>query len=171
MFFLLYETFPISFQIIHIVNQNWIVHTLMSIIWPFLSPKIQKRVNLANYTLFSLPKRQLLQICFEIYFFLFKAPISRILLGFSARIRRRSGFARGLWRFSRTAGLFKTVWNQSPDWWNLQFIQLELTLWLISSPFKSNILFNWKCILYWCTKINKWVVKTKNRPMVAISKE
>ncbi|XP_046438130.1 alpha-tocopherol transfer protein-like [Daphnia pulex] len=41
---LLIETFPISFQIIHIVNQNWIVHTLMSIIWPFLSAKIQKRM-------------------------------------------------------------------------------------------------------------------------------
>ncbi|KAI9565830.1 hypothetical protein GHT06_009625 [Daphnia sinensis] len=41
---LLTEAFPLSFQTIHIVNQNWIVDMLMSIIWPFLSAKIQKRV-------------------------------------------------------------------------------------------------------------------------------
>lgn len=48
--------FPLSIQVIHIVNQNWMVSMLMSIIWPFLSTKLQQRVK---QTLNALTKNSL----------------------------------------------------------------------------------------------------------------
>ncbi|KZS07026.1 Uncharacterized protein APZ42_029562 [Daphnia magna] len=95
---LLTEAFPLSFQTIHIVNQNWIVDMLMSIIWPFLSAKIQKRVKTGFE---SYIHSRVLN--FNIRFF--KGFVPWILLGFLTRICRCSRFAGGLWRFSGAAGL------------------------------------------------------------------
>ena len=42
---LIKDSFPIRFQAIHLIHEPWIFGMVLSIIWPFLSAKIQNRVS------------------------------------------------------------------------------------------------------------------------------
>lgn len=41
----LQDTFPLKIQEIHMVNNPWYVHIILSMIWPFLTQKLRGRVS------------------------------------------------------------------------------------------------------------------------------